>query len=303
MSMLFLEGEPQAPPMALTLSPDLPHYGVPELHVIDFDDNISSTKAAIDGLLAVCQQQGLGDAINVDVIQQAREDAWRRKGSYNILELLEDNLAPEVMADVRARYRRGEGGHNLAFDDVVHYANRLSDDPSTPNFILTYGENVDRYPDGGWQADKIQRARMQGALPPGYAYFMPHSRKGPVLERLHNRVDDTYDLLAFDKDNVLIAMYHARRAVLIDDRKTSLANAPLNCTTMYMRRPNVPSTPKQEEGDLPLDAVEIESFDEVPVSKDIEPLNEAARNTELERVSAFVPLWVYSSLTRTAAAV
>jgi hypothetical protein len=296
--MLFLEGEPKAPPANLTLSPEVPHYSVPELHVIDFDDNISSTKAAIDGLLAVCRQQGLGESINADIIQQAREQAWRRKGSYNILELLEENLAPEVMADVRTRYRRGEGGHTLAFDDVVHYANRLSDDPSTPNFILTYGENVDRYPDGGWQADKILRAHTQGSLPPGYAYFMPHSRKGPVLERLHNRVDDTYDMLAFDEDNNLIAMYHAKRAVLIDDRKTSLANAPLNCTTMYMRRADVPATPKQEEGDLPPGTIQIESFDEVPVSKEIEPLNEAARKVELQRVAAFVPLWLYSGLTR-----
>jgi hypothetical protein len=300
MSMVFLEGAPQLPRAPLALSGNLPHYDVPELYVIDFDDNISSTKAAVDGLVAICAEMGLEESINAEAIGDARKAAHERGGSYNVLDMLEERLASEVMAEVRARYRKGEGGHNLAFDDVAAFTNRLGQDPCTPNFILTYGENVDRYPDGGWQADKIQRARGQGSLPPGYAYFMPHSRKGPLLDRLRGPERDTYDMLAFDEDNFLIAIYHARRAVLIDDRKTSLANAPHNCTPMYMRRPSVSPSPKQLEGELPPNAVQIESFNEVRVTKEIEPANEAAKHVKLERVAAFIPLGFYSTVTREA---
>ena len=294
--MLFLEAGPQPPRETLVLPPRdaLPHYGVEAVYINDFDDNMSYTRAAIDGLVAVCAEMGLEKKINKAAISVARQEAHKRGGSYNVLNMLEERLAPEVMAEVRSRYRAGEGGHLITFDDVSSYTQRLTQHPVTPNFILTHGENVHLYPDGGWQADKIHRGREQGLLPPGFAYFISHSRKGPFIRNLINPRTGQYDLLAFNDHHEVVALYSANTAVQTDDRKTSLQDGPDNCKKLYMRRPNIEPTVKQTEGTLPSDAETITSFDEVEVRKGLMPLNEAAKRAQIAHVAAFVPARLYA---------
>lgn len=289
--MLFLEHAVIPLDPKMDIPADLPHYGVPELQIDDLDDTLSRTSQALGGLLRISTDLELGDKINDDVMQRARVRAWERGGSYNVLNLLSTQLDEETAANVRKRFRDGEGAHPMAFEDAVTYQSRLRAVGHAPHFIMTYGENVNEFPDGGWQRDKIERARSQGWWPTGFAYFMPHTRKGPVVDGLRSPVTGNFDLIGIDDKGRPAAVFTADHALMIDDRKISLADLPKNCTPVYIRRPEEPATPKQTEGELPEGALTIRSLEDIPIRDSIWPMNTAARQTPHEAltIAAFVP--------------
>jgi hypothetical protein len=291
-NMLFLEHTVTPLGPELQIAPDLPHFGVPEVHIDDFDDTLSNTPLALSGLLKVCGDLGFGNSINAQAIAEARQRAWERGGSYNVLELLGEHLDAPAIDQVRRHFRSGDGGYPMAFDDAADYQQRLRKNGFVPHFVMTYGEGMQAYPCGGWQRDKLERAASQGWWPTGFAYFMSHSSKGPEVHSLQNPATGDYDLVGVNDKGEPAAMFSAKRALLIDDRKTSLAGTTESCTPIYIRRPAVAPTPKQTEGELPAGARTVASLDEIRVSTAIRPLNSSAEavSPAALRIAAFIPM-------------
>ncbi|HEU4914400.1 MAG TPA: hypothetical protein VFT16_03285 [Candidatus Saccharimonadales bacterium] len=290
--MLFLEHAVTPLDAELAFADELPHYSVSEVQISDFDDTLSDTSLAVGALLQICQSFGLGGSVNTQTIAEARERAWRRGGSYDMLKLLEEHLDKPTIDAVREQFRRGDDGPVIAFDDAKRYQERVRSMAYVPHFVMTYGENIGGYADGGWQRDKLERASNQGWWPTGFAYLMSHSRKGPEVMSLQNPDTGDYDFIGLDDKGGPLAMFSAKYALFIDDRKTSLSCAPYSSKPVYIRRSGQKPTPKQTQGTLPRAARTICSLDEISVKTRIRPVNNAASEIDPAslRVAAFVPL-------------
>lgn len=266
----------------------LPHYGVPRLHFNDLDDNLIDTNAALEGLYAICREERVDHLINDAVVTAGRKAERLRGGSLDVLQLMDDHLDPALAEIIRERFRKGEHSNNMLFPDGLDYMQELAAYPATPNLIVTYGKNVHTRTHGGWQGDKVQRAIALG-MPPAYAYYMPHSKKGPVIDTLRT-VTGNYTVVGLDAEGLPAALYTAESAVLTDDRLVSLVDTPENCEPVHMIREDVPEATRNPEISRPARIRPVKTFGEVTVSKEVWPMNEYAQQAPPPHIARFVPV-------------
>jgi hypothetical protein len=297
MSVLFLEKGPVALEPVESLPNGLPHYGVHEVHFIDYDETAGRTQVALQGLSAVCHGLGFGARINGDILQQANAAVKSRGGAYNVLDTLTEKLTGAEIQAVRSEFRSAKSASSQLglYPDAQGYLHRLNGArPATPNMFVTYGENADAYPDGGWQRDKIERSTNQAAVPmPGFAYITTEPVKGRMVQGFIDPHTNMYELVGYDLSGQPIARYSAWRSVLVDDKEVSLEGSPESCTPVHIRRKKSASEP-QLRGTMPAHGMQNSSLDPIPVRKEVWPLNREANQRiidhRVQHVAAFVPL-------------
>jgi hypothetical protein len=239
------------------LTADVMHVNVPAIIQNDYDGTLGitgrlpqdgrSVEGAIGLLLSIAASDDF--ALHPTIILDAWEAAEDSVGSFDSLGLVKQHLSDEAYQMFCARYAANETGIDLLYPDARRYLNELNRDFAVPNNTLTYGNR-------DWQLAKTSAARV-----PGHVEITSRKHKGPVIEEMRGP-EGTFDFAATTTDNKLVAIIHARKAILIDDKPTSFEDLPEDCSGILMDR--LEGTKQSKVGSVNSGQVAtVHSFDEI----------------------------------------
>jgi hypothetical protein len=200
-------------------------------------------------------------------------------GTYSPIDYLVQELPEDKFAKLGQEFLDSEMPRGVYEDAVPLYVD-LHTGQRIPNIYMTYGvSNL-------WQAMKATRSGYTG-----YVAITPTSDKGPNIEAGRGP-QGTFDYIAVDEAGAPIAIYHAQRRVLIDDKVKAHKNLPSDCRGYALIRPDEPRLPSQK-GELPANVEAIGSLGEVAFDRtvDISDCNaHVVVDLDALKPSAFKPL-------------
>lgn len=265
------------PECGVDIGLEVPHIWTAEAVDLDMDRTTIRSQVFLDALMDIAVDPYFGvDARQMSAVQEQTEADG---GTYSPIDYLVQTLPEDKFAKLGQEFLDSEVPGGIYEDAVPLYVD-LHTGQRIPNIYMTYGvSNL-------WQAMKALRSGYTG-----YVAITPTSDKGPNIESGRGP-QGTFDYVAVDETGSPVAIYHAQRRVLIDDKVKAHKNLPPDCRGYVLIRPDEPRLPSQK-GDVPANVQAISSLGEVAFDRTVDTYgcNTAATvDVDALRPFAFKPL-------------
>jgi hypothetical protein len=256
---------------------ELPHIWAAEAIDLDMDRTTIRSQVYLDALMDIAVDPYFG----IDAKQMAATQVQTEAdgGTYSPMGYLMQSLPDDKFNKLGQEFMDTEipGG---VYEDAVPLYVDLHTGQRVPNIYMTYGvSNL-------WQAMKAARSGYTG-----YVAITSTSDKGPNIEAGRGQ-QGTFDYVAVDEMGDPLAVYHAQRRVLIDDKIKAHKNLPPDCRGYALIRPDEPRLPSQK-GEIPSNVTAIGTLGDIAIDRTIEISDcKSTRTVDVDALKpyAFIPL-------------
>lgn len=214
-----------------------------KFYVLDFDRCLGR----IDGLAALLYRSAELSGIDATRLAEARAQVEASAGSFDALEWIKTNYAPDAFEAVMKKYHELEPKEPLLEPGAADFLRRLKEG-GVPFGIMTYGGEA-------WQRAKLARAGLSDVP----AVITASTKKGIEIAGWETGEHDfrlPKEIAGYDES------VFAKEIVLIDDKASAFSGLPRDGAAGYLIMHSEQVMPSQS-GDIPENVVRVRSFEEI----------------------------------------